>query len=66
MSWHTKQGVAPQLVPLTRPLRRARLLAARGYPPSGIARRGILSGQWDGGEVVRRHLVEGEDQSNVK
>ena len=37
-------------------LRRARLLAGRGYPASSIPRRAILSGHWDGGSKVRDHL----------
>lgn len=37
-------------------LRRARLLAARGYPAASIPRRAILSGQWDAGSKVRDHL----------
>jgi hypothetical protein len=36
-------------------LRRARLMAARRYPAGFSARRGILNGHWDGGEVVRSH-----------
>lgn len=40
-------------------LRRARLLAARRYPPNSICRAGIRGGQWDGGQVVRQ-FMEGE------
>jgi hypothetical protein len=36
-------------------LRRARLLAARGYKPGTIPRHAILGGFWDGGHIVRRH-----------
>lgn len=38
---------------LDRDIRRARLLAARRAPVGGIVRKGILSGQWDLGNVVR-------------
>lgn len=38
---------------LDRDTRRARLLAARTRPVGGINRRGILTGHWDGGSVVR-------------
>ena len=41
-------------------LRRARLLAAREYAPGSVCWRGILGGQWDGGEVVRRHMRKPE------
>ncbi len=37
---------------LDRDTRRARLLAARTRPVAGINRKGILSGAWDGGNVV--------------
>lgn len=37
---------------IERDLRRARLLAARSRPISSTNRPGILSGQWDGGNVV--------------
>ena len=37
---------------LDRDTRRARLLAARRKPVGGINRSGILSGSWDGGNVV--------------
>lgn len=39
-------------------LRRARLLAARRYPPNSICRVGILGGQWDTGEVVRSFMED--------
>jgi hypothetical protein len=38
--------------PIDRDTRRARLLAARRKPIGSIPRRGILSGHWDGGNVV--------------
>ncbi|WP_066546063.1 MULTISPECIES: hypothetical protein [unclassified Sphingomonas] len=38
--------------PVDRDTRRARLLAARRKPVGSISRRGILAGQWDGGNVV--------------
>ncbi|WP_430637546.1 hypothetical protein [Sphingomonas hankookensis] len=38
--------------PIDRDTRRARLLAARRKPVGSIPRRGILSGHWDGGNVV--------------
>jgi hypothetical protein len=38
-------------------LRRARLIAARRYQAGFSARRGILTGHWDGGEVVRAFLT---------
>jgi hypothetical protein len=41
---------------IDRPLRRARLLAAKGYAPTSIPRHAILNGYWDHGVVVRRHL----------
>ena len=37
---------------IDRDMRRARLLAARRKPIGSIPRRGILSGHWDGGNVV--------------
>lgn len=37
---------------IDRDTRRARLLAARRKPIGSIPRRGILSGHWDGGNVV--------------
>jgi len=40
-------------------LRRARLLAARGYAPGSKPRHAILGGFWDGGSVVRQHRGEG-------
>ena len=39
---------------IDRDIRRSRLLAARTRPVGGINRRGILSGHWDGGNVVRQ------------
>lgn len=39
-------------------LRRARLLAARAFPVRSVPRTGILTGQWDGGTVVRQFLGE--------
>jgi hypothetical protein len=42
------RGVEPDL-------RRARLLAARGYAPGSKPRHAILGGYWDGGTVVRAH-----------
>lgn len=41
-----------------RALRRARLLAARSRAIGSIPRIGILTGQWDGGSVVRAFLGE--------
>lgn len=38
-------------------IRRARLLAARGYVSGTIPWKGILSGHWDGGDVVRQFLT---------
>lgn len=35
--------------------RRARLLAARRKPIGGINRTGILSGAWDGGNIVGQY-----------
>ena len=43
---------------LSRVLRRARLLAARSRDFRSVTRRGVLSGQWDGGNVVRGFLSE--------
>lgn len=60
MPWHSKTAEPVVLRGMDRDLRRARLLAARTYPVGGIVRRGILSGQWDGGEVVRGWMG-GED-----
>ena len=37
-------------------IRRARLLAAREYVSGTICWRGILSGHWDGGSVVQKHI----------
>jgi len=42
-------------------LRRARLLAARSCPVRGITRIGILTGQWDGGSVLRAFLGENNE-----
>ena len=39
---------------LDRDTRRARLLAARTRPAGGSNRRGIFTGHWGGGDVVRR------------
>jgi hypothetical protein len=39
-------------LPVDRDTRRARLLAARRKSIGSIARRGILTGYWDGGSVV--------------
>lgn len=39
-------------------LRRARLLAAREYVAGSICWRGILSGHWDGGTVVRKYMTD--------
>lgn len=41
-----------------RALRRARLLAARTRAIGSVSRVGILTGQWDGGSVVRTFLGE--------
>jgi hypothetical protein len=57
MGFHSKTGPRVTTRGTEPELRRARLLAARTYPAGGIARRGILSGQWDGGEVVRGFLA---------
>lgn len=43
---------------LDRDTRRARLLAARTRPVGGINRRGIFTGHWDGGDVVRQFRGE--------
>jgi hypothetical protein len=61
MSIHTATAARPDLRSLDPAIRRARLLAARDYPAGSICRRAIISGQWDGGEVVRRHLGEAQD-----
>jgi hypothetical protein len=42
------RGVEPDL-------RRARLIAARGYAPGSKPRHAILGGYWDQGSVVRQH-----------
>jgi hypothetical protein len=60
MPWHSKTAPKATTRDLSPALRRARLLAARTYPRGGIVRRGILSGQWDGGSVVCAFL-EGAD-----
>lgn len=39
------------------PIRRARLLAARGYGVRSIPRTAILKGHWDAGTKVRDHLT---------
>jgi hypothetical protein len=39
-------------LPVDRDTRRGRLLAARRKPIGGITRRAILTGYWDGGNVV--------------
>jgi hypothetical protein len=41
-----------------RDLRRGRLLAARSRAIGSVTRRGILSGQWDGGQIVRDFMSE--------
>lgn len=56
MGFHSKTGPRATTRGLDPELRRARLLAARTYPPGGVVRRGIISGQWDGGQVVRGFL----------
>jgi hypothetical protein len=61
MGFHSKTAPPTTTRGIEPGLRRARLLAARGYPAGGIVRRGILSGQWDGGEAVRRYLGEGSN-----
>ena len=43
------------------PLRRARLLAARTRPVWSCNRRAILTGQWDGGDVVRAFLSDSRE-----
>lgn len=40
-------------------LRRARLLAARGYVAGTSCWKAIIGGYWDGGTVVRQHLPQG-------
>lgn len=42
----------PCLRGVDRPLRAARLRAARLYAPGSMPRHGILLGQWDAGSVV--------------
>ena len=49
---------APDNPPVSRQMRRARLLAARSRPVRGINRKAILGGQWDSGSVVRAFLGE--------
>jgi len=56
MGFHSKEAPRPNLRDLEPSLRRARLLAAREYMRGSSPRRGILSGQWDGGDVVRRYM----------
>jgi hypothetical protein len=41
-----------------RPLRRARLLAARKRAIGSVPRTGILSGQWDGGSIVQNFMAK--------
>ena len=48
------------MTPAQEALTRARELAAADYPEISICRVGILSGQWDGGEVVRSRITEAE------
>jgi hypothetical protein len=58
MGWHSKQGEREPLKGnVSDELRRARLLAARTYPIGSLPRRGILSGQWDGGDIVRSYFA---------
>lgn len=57
MGFHTREAPRSWARDVEPPLRRARLLAARAAPVGGIVRRGILSGQYDGGELVLRHLA---------
>lgn len=47
------RGVDPEL-------RRARLMAARTYQ-SPVCRHAILTGQWDGGSVVRQNMKGNAD-----
>lgn len=58
MGFHTKEAKRQTLRGVDRDLRRARLLAARRYAPGSVPRRGIMSGHWDGGVVVRQFLAE--------
>ncbi len=48
----------PSTRDVARPLRRARLLAAR-KAGRGCARRAILGGHWDGGNLVRQWMEDG-------
>lgn len=48
---------------LPRQLRRARLLAAREYKSGTICWKGILSGHWDAGAVVRTYLTQPDQGS---
>lgn len=52
---HTRFGV-PCLRGLAPELRRARLLAARAAPRGYAMRRGILSGAYDGGQIVGAYM----------
>jgi hypothetical protein len=61
MGRHSKQPPRKNLRNLDAARRRARLLAARERPVGGLNRRAILNGEWDGGSLVRRHLVEVDD-----
>lgn len=49
-------AIRDRSIPCTRAteqgLRRARLVAARGYAPGSVPRAAILLGHWDGGAVV--------------
>lgn len=48
--------VKDRSIPCTRAtepgIRRARLIAARGYAPHSVPRTAILLGHWDGGSIV--------------
>lgn len=46
----------PRTNHLDRNLRRARLLAARGYVAGTSCWKAILGGYWDTGSIVGRHL----------
>jgi hypothetical protein len=56
MGWHAKMGPKATTRGIEPDLRRARLIAARTYAVGSIARRGIISGQWDAGDIVRSHM----------
>jgi hypothetical protein len=58
--WHSKQALPPDLSLIDPQLADARIAAAAEYEPDSIPSRAILSGQWDGGSVVGRHLRGGE------